>query len=641
VLGIAPMPVETWGEDRNKEMWRADYQKKLKQYVSHALSLVGAEKPSIEAWRLARQRLLRTIYRRMFLWPAALYRRVGLHCVVFIGVTGSCGKTTTKELIAAVLASRFKGRKNPGNRNLPLSLAKTIMRVRPWDDFCVLEIAAAIGGQRIALERPLSLVRPQIGVVTNIGTDHLSAFGTVEAIVGEKGKLIAALPPDGTAVLNADDPRVFGMRAQCVGKVLTYGLAPEAMMRAEHISSCWPERLSFTVRYAGQAQEVQTQLCGAHWVPCVLAALAVGVALKVPLATAARAVEKVPPYSGRMEPIQRPDGVTFVDDSIKAPLWSIPASLQFMREARAPRKVVVIGTISDFRGTSNSVKARIYADVARQALEVAEYAVFVGPHARKALRARRQSGDAALQAFYVVEAACDYLGNLLQPGDLVLLKDSNCERLGKIIAACPPGHTWPPSAASAGSTAPAAAERPAIAVVGLGNPDEQFHDTPHNVGQRVLDRLAQALGGEWIQEEQALVAHVEQGDTTVYLIKPLTCMNATGPVLVPLANRLGVRPATCVLVHDDADLPLGAVRARMKGSAGGHRGVRSILEAFHTDAIRRVKLGVGRPTQQAQLAAYVLAAFAPAERPVIDRACAEAADRTLRLLGEIKRSGAM
>ena len=123
--------------------------------------------------------------------------------------------------------------------------------------------------------------------------------------------------------------------------------------------------------------------------------------------------------------------------------------------------------------------------------------------------------------------------NILQPGDLVLLKDSNCERLEKIIAACTPGGARPPSAA-AGSTIPAAgAERPILAVAGLGNPDEQSQGTPHNVGQRVPDRLAQAVRREWVQEEQALVACVERWGTDVYLIKPLSYVNVTGPVLVP------------------------------------------------------------------------------------------------------------
>jgi PTH1 family peptidyl-tRNA hydrolase len=313
-----------------------------------------------------------------------------------------------------------------------------------------------------------------------------------------------------------------------------------------------------------------------------------------------------------------------------------------MREARARRKVVVIGSISDLPGPSETLKVRLYSDVARQALEAADHVIFVGPWARKVLRARRQPGDAALQAFYSVEAAGDYLRTLLQPGDLVLLKDSDNERLGQILAARTREAVPPPSGAVAGSSMPApGGERPVVAVVGLGNPGERSQDTPHNVGQRVLDRLAEALGGEWTREAQALVARVARGDTTVYLIKPLTYVNATGPVLVPLVQRLGGGPATCVLVHDDADLALGAVRGRLKGGDGGHRGVRSILEAFRTDAIPRVKIGVGRPRQQEQLAGYVLAAFAPAERPVIDRACAEAADRVLELVEEAKRSGAM
>jgi UDP-N-acetylmuramoyl-tripeptide--D-alanyl-D-alanine ligase len=615
--------------------------KKPAQLVNHVLSLVGAQKRPIEAWRVSRQRLLEPVYRRMLLGSTILYRRVGLRRVVFIGVTGSCGKTTTKELIAAVLASQFQGRKNPGNRNLPQHLAESIRGVRPWQDFCVLEIAAAIRGKRIPLEGPLRLARPQIGVVTNIGSDHLSAFGSIEAIAAEKGKLIAALPPHGTAVLNADDPHVLAMRARCTGRVLTYGLAPEAMVRAENVSSSWPERLSFTVRYAGQAHEVHTQLCGAHLVSCVLAALAVGIALGMPLSMAAQAVQTVPPFRRRMEPVQHPDGVTVIRDDYKAPLWSIPAALQFMREARARRKVVVIGSISDLPGPSETLKVRIYSDVARQALEVADHVIFVGPWARKVLRARRHPGDAALQAFYTVEAAGDYLRDLLQPGDLVLLKDSDNERLEQILTARTREAVPPPSGAAAGSSMLVPdAERPVFAVVGLGNPGEAYQDTPHNVGHRTLDRLAEMLGGEWTQEERALLARIEQHGTTVFLIKPLTPVNATGPAIVPLAQRLGVGPERCVLVHDDADLALGAVRRRMKGSDGGHRGVRSILEAFRTDAIPRVKIGVGGPGQHQPLADHVLAAFAPTEHPVIDQACAAAAERVLELVEEVQRSGA-
>ncbi len=136
-------------------------------------------------------------------------------------------------------------------------------------------------------------------------------------------------------MLNADDPRVLEMRNRCVGRVITYGLSPAAMMRA----SAWPQRLSFTALYEGQTIDVATQLCGTHWVPNVLAALVVGTVLGIPLTTAAAAIARVPPVDGRMCPVTTPEGITFIRDDQKAPLWTIPASLEFLRQATAKRKV--------------------------------------------------------------------------------------------------------------------------------------------------------------------------------------------------------------------------------------------------------------------------------------------------------------
>jgi UDP-N-acetylmuramoyl-tripeptide--D-alanyl-D-alanine ligase len=268
-----------------------------------------------DIWRAARWRIA-LADRRVSSWLAPLYR-LQLRRVVFIGVTGSCGKSTTKELIAAVLNSRFRGHKTPGNFNLPERIAQAILRVKPSDEFCVVEIAAAIRGERIPLERPLSLVKPRIGVVTNVGSDHIAAFGSVEAIAAEKGKLVAALPSDGIAILNADDPNVVAMRSRCAGRVITYGLGPEAMVRAESVNAAWPERLSFTVRFNGESHFVHTQLPGAHLVHCALAALAVGVAMGMPLAMAAQAIATVPPFLSRMSPVFREDGVTFIRDDTK------------------------------------------------------------------------------------------------------------------------------------------------------------------------------------------------------------------------------------------------------------------------------------------------------------------------------------
>ena len=131
---------------------------------------------------------------------------------------------------------------------------------------------------------------------------------------------------------------------------------------------------------------------------------------------------------------------------------------------------------------------------------------------------------------------------------------------------------------------------------------------------------------------KALIAEVECQGETVYLVKPMTNVNASGPILLRLAHRLGFGPAECVLVHDDIDLSLGKMRFRMRGSSGGHRGVSSVLEAFQTDAIRRVKIGVGRPEQKNQVADHVLTAFSGVELVAIEKACVEATDRTLKIV---------
>lgn len=620
--------------------------KRFLALLSRVPSLSETRSSLGQAWRVVRRRVLVPTATYILCGVASFYR-VGLPRVSFIGVTGSCGKTTTRDLIAGVLSPHFRVRQNRYNLNLPRHIATTILRTRPWDDVCVLEIAAAANGVRLPLEQPLRMMRPQMGVVTNIGTDHISAFHTMEAIAAEKGKLIAALPQHGTAVLNADDVHVLAMRTRCAGRVLTYGLAPDAMVRAVDVCCRWPERLSFTVCYEGQSYAVHTQLCGTHWVSCVLAALAVGLAMGVPLATAVQAVQTVPPTWRRMSVVSHPDGITFIQDDAKAPLWSISPALTFMADAQAKRKIIVIGTISDYQGDPD----RIYATVARQALDVADHVVFIGSHASKCRGARRHPHGQALRAFYCVEAAWDYLRDLWQPGDLVLIKDSDKERLGTLIAANAPGAVQPLvhyDSSAVFSVSTTNSVRSTQVVVGLGNPGKRFQRTPHNVGQRVLDLLAQSLGVEWIPQEQALVAQIDWRGTTIYLIKPLTPVNTTGRMLLPLLHQLGLGPAECVLVHDDADVPLGTVRVRMRGGDGGHRGVRSVLEACQTDGLRRVKVGVGRPGQQGQLADHVMTTFASTELPIIDRACAQAVHRVLELVEsgschapqEASRSGA-
>ena len=172
----------------------------------------------------------------------------------------------------------------------------------------------------------------------------------------------------------------------------------------------------------------------------------------------------------------------------------------------------------------------------------------------------------------------------------------------------------------------------AHAVVGLGNPGPEYRDTRHNVGQRVLDALAKALRKSFRRAGQALVARAQWRGEPLYLVKPQSFMNVSGPVVARTLRALRVTPPGLVLVYDDIDLPLGTVRVRMKGSAGGHNGVRSVLEALGTQEIRRVKVGIGRPATRAQVTDHVLEPFERDEHDAVEAAVAEAVERVLALV---------
>lgn len=354
---------------------------------------------------------VRMLYRR------ARRHRARLDGVTFVGITGSCGKTTTKELVAAVLERRGPVVRTPGTHNAAQWVPLTLLEARPHHAFCVQELGASGPG---SLDDPVALVRPKVAVITNIGDDHRSAFRTIEATVAEKRKLVEAVPADGIAVLNADDPRVLAMAAACRGRVVTYGLSGGARIRAERIESAWPEHLSFVVRHGEQSLPVLTLLNGSHWVHAILAAIATGLALDIPLAETVAAVGTVQPWEARLSELQV-GGVTFLRDDGKAPLWTVDAALDVLRRARAPRRVAVLGTLSDYHGRASSV----YAGVARRALDAADEVIFVGPQARRAEGARSHPRAAALRCFESVEAAAGHLARTLGAGDLVLLKGSN------------------------------------------------------------------------------------------------------------------------------------------------------------------------------------------------------------------------
>jgi aminoacyl-tRNA hydrolase len=409
---------------------------------------------------------------------------------------------------------------------------------------------------------------------------------------------------------------------------------------------------------------IQTQLCGSHWASAVLAAVATGVALGAPLAVAAQALAEVPPFEGRMAPLMV-RGITFIRDDWKAPLFSIAPAFEFMHGARARRKVIVMGTLSDYQGDAR----QRYVEIAHQALGAADCVVFVGPRASAALRAK-DTAQTPLTAFAHLRDAAAYLAAYLEPGDLVLLKGSHkadhlqrlvlalskpvqCWRMDcGLITPCntcpqvqvPSGDTaaYVPAAIGAKSAPDGLAAHPntpwgtsATVVIGLGNPHASQQDTPHNAGYQTLDLLALRMAQTWHNANGlALVARGELSGLALCLIKPLAPMNHSGPVLATLAAQWDFDVRQCILVHDDMDLPLGTVRARLRGGDGGHRGVQSILQAFQNDRFRRVKVGVGQAHAGQSGADFVLTPFSAPQKIGMTQASHTAADRVLALMRE-------
>ena len=333
--------------------------------------------------------------------------------VTYIGVTGSCGKTTTAKLIGTVLARAGECQANI-DQNGVLSVARGVLAIGRSTKYSVHEICGAKPGK---IRRQTRVLRPQIGVITMVGGDHHKTYRTLEATAKEKGTLAEAVPPHGTVILNADDPNVRAMRPRCRGRVVTYGLSPDADIRGMDVSSVWPDRLVLTVTHGDQSIRIATQLVGEIWVTTVLAAVACGLVCGLDLKACAEAVASFEPHFGRYSVHRTPEGPVYVID-LKGVDWTIPASFAFLEQARAVRKTVVFGTLSDY-----SAKAgKKYRRVARDALKVADRVIFVGAQASHVERRREGEMRDRLFEFQTTQQAAEFVRQNSQPGELILLK---------------------------------------------------------------------------------------------------------------------------------------------------------------------------------------------------------------------------
>jgi aminoacyl-tRNA hydrolase len=590
---------------------------------------------------------------------AACANRRRLRGTTFIGITGSAGKTTTKDLVVAILSARGKVASVAGSPNDNDALDRLVLRVRASDRYCVAEVGAYRPG---CLDRSVRTVKPTVGVLTVIAQEHYGAFRTLEAVASEKRKLIDCLPADGCAVLNIDDPRVRKIGENCRAKVVWIGQDPAATVRLIETRSAWPEPLTLEIECHGERHLVRTRLHGVHLAVPALAALGVAVGMGVPIQEAIAAVGTVDPVEGRMQVVSQDDGVVFIRDDCKAPDWSYHAPLEYLGASTAQRKIAVIGTISD----SKREDRRRYAKAAKLALGVADLVILVGGKNLSTARAREICDDDRLKLFRNVRDCAEYLKNELRAGDLVLLKGTNkqdhlvrimlhrtrdvqcwtmiCGRQGFCGTGCNRVYAGPPEGLDQVSVSTEWGEVPAgprvPVVVGIGNPGDQYADTPHNVGHALLDSLVADAGVNWEDCPEGWTAVVETGGVESRLFKANAYVNLTGQAVARLLARIDAHPADCVIVHDDLAIPLGDARHKRDGGDAGHKGMKSVTAELGTDEIHRIRIGVQHSSQAGQSTKVVLARFGEAERQALAPGMRKAESLLARLVVDVAKGGA-
>lgn len=355
--------------------------------------------------------------------PLAILKRRAARFEAVIGVTGSAGKSTTSRLIAAVLAADDVVHLGAGI-NTTDGIRKTLLKSPRKARFWVQEIS---GHDRGSMKNSLAFVRPTVGVVTTIGMDHIAHYRSPEAIADGKAQLVEVLPADGLAILNADDPLVAAMASRTKATFVTYGRHPDADVRLISSRHGYPERLSLRLRIGGEEFEVKTRFIGERWVTSVLAAVATAHALGLEPDRFARLIGQVEPELFK-DDVHVHSGITFIVDAYKAPFWTIQSSIDILAAADAPRKIMLIGTISDYRGSARPK----FVTAAKAALAEARIVIFYGPHAERVRRLKPEYQD-RLFTFETFDTLTAFLKATLRQDDLIYIKSSRIDHLERVM----------------------------------------------------------------------------------------------------------------------------------------------------------------------------------------------------------------
>jgi UDP-N-acetylmuramoyl-tripeptide--D-alanyl-D-alanine ligase len=346
-----------------------------------------------------------------------------------IGITGSIGKTTTKEFVASLLASKFRVLKSEGNFNNQLGLALSILKIGPEYDAAVLEMGMSALGEIRSLA---AIAPPDVAVITNIGPVHLEFLKTIENIAAAKKEILEGMKPGGIAVLNGDDPFCDRISQDWPGRRVHFGLSRACDVRAENIQRLGFDGFKFDLVYGGATRRLKVPFLSDSLISNLLAALGVAEALALPFSGLESALHGLQPVVHRGTLLRLKGGVTVIDDSYNSNPRALESALRNYATLPAKRKIAVLGDMLELGDAAAYFHEEAGAQAARAGWD---FLITIGPLGRRIAEGARGAGMVAGRtlSYPTSEAAKSEIPALVRDGDLILIKGSHGIRTDLIV----------------------------------------------------------------------------------------------------------------------------------------------------------------------------------------------------------------
>jgi len=366
------------------------------------------------------------------IWPvlsrlAALHRQILTRGTRIVAVVGSLGKSTTTRAVATALGAPLR---HDFSYNCFSGVAQAVLRIRPGQSHAVIEVGINKRGQMASYAH---VVRPNLVVVTSIGSEHHSSLGSLEVTRHEKADMVRALAENGVAVLNGDDPNVLWMRSQTRARIVTFGFGDANEVRANNVRLDWPHGTRFTLHAGNESYEMTVRLLGRHMIYPILAAVAAARAEGLPLDQTLALLQELPPTPGRLEPLALPNNIWILRDDTKSSHETLYAALDVLAQIPASRRLVALGEISEPLGASGPS----YRAIGERLAGIVSCAVIIGT--RRSFRAYAGGAvdgglarSALIYGGHSILTATDLLREQLRPGDVLLIKGRYEQHLCRI-----------------------------------------------------------------------------------------------------------------------------------------------------------------------------------------------------------------